>query len=640
METEKHNLFVYGSLREASVFKSVCGLSFTFDAAEVDDTTVLAAPAILSGYHRVTPDNVYYYAVVDPGARIEGFVIYDVPETAIADIDRYEGKRYDRDTVKVIAAGGSVEAVAYLANHKTMRKHFGDRFHVNLIHELWLRKRIERFLERHTRPGETSIDADIERRAQRELIATTERDLVISHYRSKPVSDFFIEHELDRPRPSIRHLYNDPEACQFIESYLILVLRQVILNQFESKVRERYRYEIERLRTSDRYYNLTLSLLIALRMINANAHVIDILVQECLNTMPYPDHDLIDYVKFAVSAADGCFAWQLPRDILSRITANFQPGLIPLGAEIELSNLGYRAVPPHSREVADCVFDNFKYFNDFKLDVLSWKVGGYVDDHMDPTRKFRSSGFFECAPGRLNAERELSRPATSDPWLLNQLIHEMMAFYRVEPHSLHLSFQVLKSQIGRQKRLPFGHIKCMFALGGGLQKSDDGSWFISRMANDEIIWNRRGEELVFSRINKRRWYLGEDDETERTPTHATTWVQQFKFVRLDPRTNYEPLILALKGLQISCNPGDYLTADQLRTDQSLRDEYAALKEWAANPRPLSSGTVADFMDAVREGLMGEAHGVPAHRLHYIQWALTALRTQLQAFNKKVASKKE
>jgi hypothetical protein len=159
------------------------------------------------------------------------------------------------------------------------------------------------------------------------------------------------------------------------------------------------------------------------------------------------------------------------------------------------------------------------------------------------------------------------------------------------------------------------------------------------MANNEILRDRRGEELVFSRTSKRNWYLGEDDIYDKAPPHATTWVQQYKFIRLDSQVNYEPLILALKGLQISCNPGDYLTSEQLKESQKLRDEYAEMKEWAAGPVPLSSGTVADFIDAVREGLMKESRGRPAHRLHYIQWALGALRLQLQTFNKKVAAKK-
>ena len=49
--------------------------------------------------------------------------------------------------------------MAYLASCKSMKKRFGDRFHVNLIHELWLRKRIEEFIRKLTRPGEQTADA-------------------------------------------------------------------------------------------------------------------------------------------------------------------------------------------------------------------------------------------------------------------------------------------------------------------------------------------------------------------------------------------------------------------------------------------------------------------------------------------------
>ena len=120
-----------------------------------------------------------------------------------------------------------------------MQKHFGDRFHVNLIHELWLRKRIERFIKRHTRPGERTVDAEAERRADRELLATTERDLVMSHYHSDAVSDYYLEHELDRPRPSIKHLYDDPQAKPFIRNYLAMVVKQVLLNQLDEQIQSR-----------------------------------------------------------------------------------------------------------------------------------------------------------------------------------------------------------------------------------------------------------------------------------------------------------------------------------------------------------------------------------------------------------------
>lgn len=194
MNQTKVNLFIYGSLHDRRIFQSVCGISFTRKASKTTDKTLFAEPAFLPYYRRVSPDNVYFYAVPDPSSRIEGFVIYDVPDRAMAEIDNYEGKRYKRETVQVNTANGTVSAQAYLVSRESMVKHFGDRFHVNLIHELWLRKRIKKFLKKRTRPGERTIDAKLERRADRELLATTERDLVMSHYRTDAVSDYYLEH--------------------------------------------------------------------------------------------------------------------------------------------------------------------------------------------------------------------------------------------------------------------------------------------------------------------------------------------------------------------------------------------------------------------------------------------------------------
>jgi gamma-glutamylcyclotransferase (GGCT)/AIG2-like uncharacterized protein YtfP len=180
---KRKNLFIYGSLRDPHIFESVCGMSFTHKRHKVNQHTLFAEPAFLPGHKRVSPDNVYYYAVAMPGSKVEGYVIYDLPAEVMAIIDKYEGKRYQREKVKVHTASGRIEAQSYLVSVESMKRHFGDRFHVNLIHELWLRKRIERFLEKRTRPGDKSIGAELERLAVRELLATTERDLVITHNR-------------------------------------------------------------------------------------------------------------------------------------------------------------------------------------------------------------------------------------------------------------------------------------------------------------------------------------------------------------------------------------------------------------------------------------------------------------------------
>lgn len=637
MKNGKENLFIYGSLRDRNIFKSVSGLSFTRKTYKIDNKTLFAEPAFLPHYRRVSPDNVYYYAIESRSSRIEGFVIHDVPANAMAEIDKYEGKRYEREAVHVDTANGSLEAQAYLVTHDSMEMHFGDRFHVNLIHELWLRKRIEKFIKRHTRPGERTIDAESERGADRELLATTERDLVMSHYHSDAVSDYYLEHELDRPRPSIKHLCDDPQAKPYIKTYLALVVRQVLLNQLDEQIQSRYRFELERMRSSERYYIRSISLLAALQMINANQETVSLIVNDCLKTMPYEKNDLIDYVKYSVRASKSMFDTRVAGAQLDRIRSHLQPGLVPLGIELELSNLGAAAVEPQRsiQKLHDSVYDGFKYFYDFHLDVLSWKLGGYIDDHSGSTDQGQRMGFLELAPGRLNIAGELSRPATDDPWLLNRLINEIVNFYDIHPHSLHLSLQLRRKQLGKQKILPLGFVKCLLALGGGPERNSSGRFWVSRMRQDEIKQYEYGEELVFARTSKRKWYLGGDDIANKLPAQAVTHVQQYKFIRLEKKANYEPLIMCLKGLQLAYNPADYLTADQIKNNPRLQEQYEVLKTWAANPMEISQETIERFLGIIRAGLMNEGHRKPVHTLHYINWILSTIENRLRTFNKQL-----
>jgi gamma-glutamylcyclotransferase (GGCT)/AIG2-like uncharacterized protein YtfP len=633
---EFYNLFVYGSLREPTIFESVCGLTFTVKPSHVDEPKILFAElAMLDGFRRVSPDNVYFYAVKEPGTKIQGFVIHNIPAQTMAVIDKYEGRMYTRDTVTVNTAGGPIVAQAYLNRQRDMKKHFGDRFHVNLIHELWLRKRIENFFDRSTRPGEESPDADVERRARRELIGTTERDLVVSHLGHEAVSDFYLEHELNRPVPSVQGVFENEQVRPYIANYLSLVIRQVLLNQFEHHLQFRFRFELNQMVNSMRYYTRTVSLLIALRMLNANSTAVEMVLKRYLETMPPTGrYDLLDYVKYAVSAADSLFDERVARSVMHAVRNNLQGGLIPMGAEMEFSNLGYRAVMKNISD-KDAVFDGFRWFDKFAMDVLTWKAGGYIDDHSGEFTAGRC-GFFEVAPGRLNIAGEISKPATGDPWVLSQLIREMAGFYPISPHSLHLSFQLRKNQIGHQTVLPLSFVKCLFVLGGGTQISNTGQVFVTRMSQDEIRQDRYGEELVFARTSKRMCNLSTPDETDSQPQfQPVSIVQQYKFIRLDGRANYEPLIMALKGLQLSINPGDYLTSAQLASNPRLQEEYEELKDWAAKPAIVSQTMQREFLDTIREGLAREGHHKAYHKLHYIDWALGAIEMQIQLFNDQI-----
>jgi hypothetical protein len=83
MDKLKTNLFVYGSLRDSVIFKSVCGFGFTRYNSQVGPDILWAEPAFLDGYRRVSPDNVYYYAVAEPTALDEAFSALDfVPDHA------------------------------------------------------------------------------------------------------------------------------------------------------------------------------------------------------------------------------------------------------------------------------------------------------------------------------------------------------------------------------------------------------------------------------------------------------------------------------------------------------------------------------------------------------------------------------
>jgi len=369
-------------------------------------------------------------------------------------------------------------------------------------------------------------------------------------------------------------------------------------------------------------------------MINANTAAVQMMLRRCLETMPSGDrYDLIDYVKYGVAAAESIFDSRMASIEIERIRANAQPGLVPMGAELELSNLGFRALHANSQK-QEVIFDGFKYFSDFGLDVLTWKLGGYVDDHTGRSGPHRQ-GFLELAPGRLNTAGEISKPATGDPWLMNQLIREIALFYPVRPHSLHLSFQIMRHRALNRKVLPLSFVKCLLALGGGTQTNAMGRLYISRMQHDEIEQNIYGEELVFSRISKRSFQLSRDEIGEKSAMHGANYVQQYKFIRLDPRANYEPLIMALKGLQFAYNPADYLTAQQLASSRRLRRQYDELKEWSANPTEISRSSRTRFVETIRAGLLQEAHRRPHHQLHYIAWAVGAVEIQLRLFNKQV-----
>ena len=647
------NLFVYGTLTNPSVFRAVLGRRMVYVSSDADGVeSFWARYAVLDGYTKISPDNTYLYAVPDPQGRIRGLVVGPLPGEAMRALRAYEGRNYSRRKVKVQTADGPLEAAAFVANLKQFEHAFGYRFSDPLKQEIILHEKIEAALK-ETEQAELHTTEPVSRRAVSELHALTIRDLVRWHFEAGGISDYAIRQSLrETPLRDYARVLKDAEAAALAPNYLAMVVRQVIFNQLEERVHEDFRYELDHLPTAGKYYERTISSLAALRTINGGGELMSLLAADCLADLDFASSHLVDYVRWGILAADAIYDQQKAKQHVRFILSHMHRGHIPLGAELEFSNIGHHVIrDPDGRVLRDRDYDGFLYFKDFGLDALTWKLGGHIDDHHQKTSSAPRRGFFETALGSLSIEANLSKPVTDDPWLLNQLIHEARRFYLIAPHSVHISLQ-LRSQHRpvRDRVLPLSIFKCLFAIGGDLAAQSDGTHRIERLMRHEIIGTNGAEpaasanpsaesgpdgqrHMLFSEISRRHSYEEPDLHTGAHPAQSGRYVQQFKFLRLKPELNYEPIAMALKGIQLALLPGTFMTRQQYERSAKHRRLFDAVMEWGVKPTALSTGEIEEFLDAVYEGLRHERRGGPAHDEAYISWSLSELRDMLRDFNR-------
>ena len=100
------DLFVYGTLMDESVLRSLTGRSFSRYEAE------------LSGFERFTPAHAYPYIVPHPRSQVRGILLIGIDQTALAALDRYEeeGHLYYRRRVEVTTSGRRVPCETYVGN--------------------------------------------------------------------------------------------------------------------------------------------------------------------------------------------------------------------------------------------------------------------------------------------------------------------------------------------------------------------------------------------------------------------------------------------------------------------------------------------------------------------------------------------
>ncbi len=255
-------------------------------------------------------------------------------------------------------------------------------------------------------------------------------------------------------------------------------------------------------------------------------------------------------------------------------------GRVPLGAELEFSNVGHSASFNHmfGRHTREKTFHNFIYFHHFHLDHVTWRLGGYLDHHVRLRRYLPVpwiGGFFEYALVRMDYPRHYSMPLTCDPGFLALYISSVVRFLsEIKPHSLHVNVEVLWPEATEVPEL--SDYKCLLLLGGDLQVDEDGRIREQRLCQHELM-----------KLVRRRNHLSLFDNLRHS-------VNEYAFLRLHhDRTAAEwtSVFLALKGFNAVSLGGDALTEPI--------DELAL---WARRPEALPPAHIEAFIGRVRRGL--------------------------------------
>ena len=100
------SLFVYGTLTDDARVEAVVGRRLP------------RRPALLEGYERVEQAGSYPYVVPRDGARVEGVLLDEVDDGALARLDAYEdeGGLYVRREVVAVADGRRVTCEVYVGS--------------------------------------------------------------------------------------------------------------------------------------------------------------------------------------------------------------------------------------------------------------------------------------------------------------------------------------------------------------------------------------------------------------------------------------------------------------------------------------------------------------------------------------------
>lgn len=603
-------LFVYGSLNDDHHFRLLTGQTLT------------GIPARLDHFRRVQPKNAFAFAIPWRGDHIDGRLLTGVTPALLARLDDYEsaGALYQRQVVEVTAAGRSCKAWVYIADPEAIRpwleRGFAERDRI----EAFVERTVQHYLEEKADRCLLIDRKQLALAVTQELLSEEIQGLMATAFREEGIAPWILKHEIEKASlPELGWLESDARARRYAGAYLHLAVRFMIFNQIESRFRRDFRGLA---RTGAILYEHTLSSLMALRLlVDQEAALKSAISQLGVDTLR-PDYAYPDYAVAAIFIAEELWQEERARGIAAWLEENRQNGQTPLGAELEFSPLGVRAV--QARENEDPLFDSFYYFHDFDLHRRGWKLGAHVDDHgFAANRRQRSRGFLELAFGRYRLFGDVSKPATQDPWVLAQLINLAARYVGVRPHSLHISLQADESRPFRTLANS-EYFLCLLLLGGDLREDAGGRLREMRIFQEEILHPDTG--LYLSRLNR---HSQDPEAADRTA------VVEFQFSRLHYDYDYQPLIMALKGFQRAANPAPFKEYSSGPEQEANRDLEIALKQWAAYPAPVSPAGCSAFLGLVEAGLEEEAAAAGPGYARYARSILTEIGKRLERRNQRI-----
>ena len=612
---ENTDLFVYGTLMSARHVKLLL------------NRDVESEPCTLYNHLKIVPPGAFFFIVRQNGTMVRGKLLKNLSPDEIARLDAFEneGTLYFRVPVVVRNSDGQRRRCqTYIGNVPALQRSFAKDIHFEDRYSQYIERKIEQVLEEEITPETSAAGNQLARQALQELMSLETDSLLESHFDGDYICNYIMSQTFRETKPpQLGRLFENPAIAPYADNYMDFICRHIIFNQVASRVRKDFP---DAVRVSRKYFRHGISILLSLMYCNRFQVRIKELLKERQLDCAVPGRNYREYAEGAILAAQELYDKSIMSALVFYLESNWYSTPTPLGAELEFSPLGVRAV--YSEVGEDPLYDGFYWFNDFDLQRRLWRLGGHVDAHRTITMggMARYRGFLEYALGRFNIGADLSRPFFDCPWAMSMVINEAVKFCGLAPHSLHISMEMPR-RAGRamitENRHKESDLVCLLLLGGDIHHDEEGNLREWRIFNNELDTNSQNS-LNF--LDRKHHYSRANDEDSGAD------VMEYKYLRLHSgERDYARVIAALKGYQFASG-GRPITI--MRPGQPELPEQTFMREWSRTPQALSDSDINSFVTKVEQGIKLEYNSVSLNKRN--RKLLENIYSSLKAQNQYVA----